>query len=66
MSVYSAKVVVEYYFEIDTEDYGLETEREVQDYAYYHFDDHAYSSEVYSVDVALESDGEDEEEEDGE
>lgn len=60
MAIYSAKVIVEYYFDIDTNDYDLQSLEEVKTYAYDNFSDHPYSAEVYSVKVTLESEDEDE------
>lgn len=51
MPIYQATVMVEYQFEFDSEEFGLETDRDVEEYAYYNFDDYAYSSAVYSVDI---------------
>ena len=64
MAIYCAKVVVDYYFEIDTDDWGLEDDpRTIEDWAYYNFHRFEYSSEVYSVDVEKEFESDEEEEE---
>lgn len=65
MTIYSAKVVVEYYFDFEGDDYGIDNLKDAEDYAYYHFDEFAYSAEVYSVDVDEEPYADDEEESNG-
>lgn len=60
MAVYSCKVMVEYLFEVDTDDHGFTEERQVEEYCYYHFDEYPYGADVYSVDVSLEVEDEEE------
>ena len=57
MAVYSCRVMVEYLFEVDTDDHDFTEEhqvRQVEEYACHHFDEYPYGADVYSVDVSLE------------
>jgi hypothetical protein len=58
---YEVKVTVDYYFDVEAE-----SEKEAEEYASYNFQDYAYSSEIYGIDVeeAINYDEEEEEEED--
>jgi hypothetical protein len=58
MPTFDIKVVVEYFYEVEAEN---ETEAEELGW---HYEDYAFSGEVYSIDVTQTSD--DEEDEDGE
>jgi hypothetical protein len=51
MATYSAKVMVEYFFEFDGEDVGVDNLIEARDYAHTHFEEYNFRADVYSVDV---------------
>lgn len=58
MPTFDIKVVVEYFYEVEAED-----EQAAEELGW-HYEDYAFSGEVYSIDVTQTSD--DEEDEDGE
>lgn len=51
MTIYNAKVVVEYNFEFDSEDTDVTTLEEAENYAWLNYEEYKYSADVYSVDV---------------
>jgi hypothetical protein len=60
MPMYDVKVVVEYFYEVEAEN---EAEAEEQGW---HYEDHAYSGEVYSIKVEEQPEEEEEDEEEDE
>jgi hypothetical protein len=57
MATFDIKVVVEYFYEVEADN---ETEAEELGW---HYEDYAFSGEVYSIDVTQTSDDEEDEEE---
>lgn len=58
MPTYDVKVVVEYFYEVEAE--NAEQAEELG----WHYEDYAFSGEVYSIDVTQTSEDEDEEDND--
>jgi hypothetical protein len=58
MPTFDIKVVVEYFYEVEAKD-----EKEAEELGW-HYEDYAFSGEVYSIDVTQTSEDEDEEEDD--
>ncbi len=58
MPTFDIKVVVEYFYEVEAED-----EQAAEELGW-HYEDYAFSGEVYSIDVTQTSDDEDEEDND--
>jgi len=58
MPTYDIKVIVEYNYEVEAED-----EQAAEELGW-HYEDYAFSGEVYSIDVTQTSEDEDEEEDD--
>ena len=62
MSRFSAKVTVDYYFDID--DDNIDNEKDAENYAWYHFQDYAYTAEIYDVEIDEDEDWGDDEDDD--
>ena len=58
MPTFDIKVVVEYFYEVEAKD-----EKEAEELGW-HYEDYAFSGEVYSIDVTQTSEDEDEEDND--
>lgn len=60
MSRFSAKVTVDYWFDID--DDTIDNEKDAEQWAMYNFGNYAYTAEIYDVEIDEDEDWEDEEE----
>ena len=60
MSRFSAKVTVDYWFDID--DDTIDNENDAEQWAMYNFGDYAHTAEIYDVEIDEDEDWEDEEE----
>ena len=60
MSRFSAKVTVDYWFDID--DDTIDNEHDAEQWAMYNFGDYAYTAEIYDVEIDEDEYWEDEEE----
>lgn len=60
MTKYSARVMVEYVFDFDSEDLESNTFRDAENFAYYNFSQYPEYSDVYSVEISEEEEDEDE------
>ena len=56
MSRFSAKVTVDYYFDIDDDD--IVDEKQAENYAWYNFQDYAYTAEIYDIEIEEDDDWE--------
>lgn len=60
MSRFSAKVTVDYWFDIDDDE--IDNEGDAEQWAMYNFSDYAHTAEIYDVEIDEDEDWEDEEE----
>lgn len=60
MSRFSAKVTVDYWFDIDDDE--IDNEGDAEQWAMYHFSDYAHTAEIYDVEIDEDEDWGDEEE----
>lgn len=61
MSKFSAKVTVDYWFDID--DDTIDNEYDAEQWAMYNFSDYAYTAEIYDVEIDENEDEEEDEDE---
>ena len=62
MARFEAKVTVDYWFDVDDDDIDNETDAET--WAWYHFQDYAYTAEIYDVEISENPVYDDEEDDD--